>query len=109
MSSYGFSRKGTSSDEAADKLDLTGIGRRRLEVDPVREEDAIKRGAAMGFVERESAPVSGRRRPPAVPQKNIFIKGPADTLDWFIDYTNERGHRSYWQALEELRTIIENR
>jgi len=107
MTSYGFGKKPTSTEGNAGKLDLTGIDRQKLEVDPAREEDAIRRGAAMGFVERSSTSGSTRRRPVTAVQKNIFIKGPAETLDWFIEYTNERGHRSYWQALEELRKLVD--
>lgn len=112
MSGYGFGKKrsGTSSTEdgaAADKLDLTGISRSSLSVDPAREAEAIRRGAEMGFVDRGTAPALGRRRPPVAPQKSVYIKGPADTLNWFIEYANERGHRSYWTALEELRMLVE--
>lgn len=121
MSGYGFGRKparaagaGEGGDEAQ-RLDLSGIERRPVVVDPAREEAALARGAALGFVDRaagetaESASpgASRRRRRPAQPQGSVFIKGPQDTLDWFIDYTNRRGHRSYWQTLEEFRALVE--
>ncbi|RZL83507.1 MAG: hypothetical protein EOP66_03785 [Sphingomonas sp.] len=112
MSGYGFGKRvgrGKPNERTAadDRIDLSGISRRSISVDPEREEEAIRRGDAIGFVDRGNAPVATRRRQPSVPQKSIFIKGPADTLDWFIEYANERGHRSYWNALEELRALAE--
>ncbi len=112
MSAYGFKKPAPSKeDQGADKLDLTGLDRVRVDVDPQREADAVARGAAMGFVDRaerderaaEERPV--RRRRETVKQGNLFIKGPQSTLDWFVDFTNQGGHRSYWEALEQLRAI----
>ena len=113
MSGYGFKKPSAApskTEATSDKLDLSGIGRTPVALDPQREEEAVARGAAMGFVDRdervqaETARPSRRRREP-VPQGNLFIKGPQATLDWFVEYTNSRGHRSYWQALEELRAL----
>jgi len=87
--------------------------------DPEREEAAIRRGDALGFVDRDAASsatgeMSGettprRRRRSAQPQVSVFIKGPKDTLDWFVEYTNQRGHRSYWETLEEFRALVEGK
>jgi hypothetical protein len=123
MSGYGFGRKpvketGAGSGEGAaatepDRLDLSGIVRAPVPLDPKREEAAIQRGDALGFVDRgmpaESPEDAGprRRRRSAQPQVSVFIKGPKDTLDWFVEYTNQRGHRSYWETLEELRALVE--
>lgn len=119
MTSYGFGKKptgATENDKSRDQIDLAGINRQPVTVDPKREEDAIKRGAAMGFVDRaeraEADPViesrgTVRRQRRSGVKRDLYIKGPAETLDWFIQYTNERGHRAYWEALEELRGLVE--
>jgi hypothetical protein len=117
VSSYGFKKPAaapTTVEEGGDKLDLTGIARTPVALDPRREEEAVARGAAMGFVDRdervqEEVVRPSRRRRETVPQANLFIKGPQATVDWFIDFTNNRGHRSYWQALEDLRAIVEGK
>jgi hypothetical protein len=113
MTGYGFGKKPTTPAKSADDtLDLTGITRVPLPLDPAREEVAMARGAALGFVDRgETGPVTGegavRRRRQATPQASLYIKGPKETLDWFIEFTNERGHRSYWQTIAEFREMIE--
>jgi hypothetical protein len=113
MSGYGFGKKPTTPAKPADDtLDLTGITRAPLPLDPAREEAAMARGAALGFVERgEAGSVTGegtvRRRRQATPQASLYIKGPKETLDWFIEFTNERGHRSYWQTIAEFREMVE--
>lgn len=120
---YGFGKRPISKGAATggsgsgnDRLDLNGIVRAPVTVDPAREEAAIRRGDALGFVDRGTAAVipgggagsttPRRRRRSTQPQVSVFIKGPKDTLDWFIEYTNERGHRSYWETLEEFRTLV---
>lgn len=134
MSGYGFGKKPLGDKDAGsdggkgagkpaeERLDFSGIRRAPVTIDPAREQAAIQRGDALGFVDRgvasggagaESGNEAGseegprRRRRSTQPQINVFIKGPKDTLEWFIDYTNERGHRSYWQTLEEFRALIE--
>ena len=119
MSGYGFGKKPTDKSTGgageADRLDFSGIERAPVTVDPAREEAAIRRGAALGFVDRSVViePIGqnpvGRRRRATQPQISVFIKGPQDTLDWFIEYTNQRGHRSYWQTLEEFRALVEEK
>ena len=129
MSGYGFGKKTTpgKSEETeageGDRLDFSGLARTPVTLDPAQEEAAIRRGDALGFVDRGASAqerletatenpsdTSGtrRRRRSTQPQVSVFIKGPKDTLDWFIEYTNQRGHRSYWEALEELRSLINN-
>lgn len=127
MSGYGFGKKPTpgKSEEGqageGDRLDFSGLARTPVALDPAREEAAIRRGDALGFVDRgasaqdrleattESSSGTGsrRRRRSTQPQVSVFIKGPKDTLDWFIEYTNQRGHRSYWEALEEFRSLVD--
>jgi len=127
MSGYGFGKKpagekpGEAQTGEGDRLDFSGLSRTPVTLDPAREEAAIRRGDALGFVDRGASAQSGseitpdsasdasgtrRRRRSTQPQVSVFIKGPKDTLDWFIEYTNERGHRSYWEALEEFRTLV---
>lgn len=126
MSSYGFGKKtavGSKTDEngagEGDRLDFSGIARTPVTLDPEREEAAIRRGHALGYVDRSAtsdnpSQNSGeeggprRRRRSAQPQISVFIKGPKDTLEWFIEYTNQRGHRSYWEALEEFRSMVDD-
>ena len=109
MSGYGFGKKPGAA--RPDTLDLTGITRTPLPIDPVREEAAVARGTALGFVDRAEKEGAGegtiRRRRQATPQASLYIKGPKDTLDWFIEFTNQRGHRSYWQTIAEFRAMIE--
>lgn len=128
MSGYGFGKKPAPdrSEEGqageGDRLDFSGLARTPVTIDPAREEAAIRRGDALGFVDRgasaqdrpEAATGSPgdtsstrRRRRSTQPQVSVFIKGPKDTLDWFIEYTNQRGHRSYWEALEEFRSLVD--
>jgi hypothetical protein len=116
---YGFGKKAgpkapAEAPEDEGRLDLSGITRTPLPLDPVREQAAIERGAKLGFVDRgageaeESGTVVRRRRQPA-PQSTVYIKGPKEILDWFIEFSNERGHRAYWQALAEFRDMIDNK
>lgn len=106
MSSYGFGKAKKPGPTAADDtLDLSGISRTPVAIDPRREEAAVQRGAALGFVDRGEGPV--RRRRQAAPQGSVYIKGPKDTLDWFVQFTNERGHSAYWQTIAEFREMVE--
>jgi hypothetical protein len=65
MSGYGFGKKPASKvDDATpseDRLDFSGIRREPLSVDPALEEGAIRRGAALGFVDRGAAAFPGKR------------------------------------------------
>lgn len=117
MTGYGFGKQRggrTAPDPQGDAIDLSGIKRTPLPNDPEREAAAIERGAAMGFVdrgEREPQPQADagprRRRQSAPPQSSVYVKGPKDTIDWFVEYTNQRGHRSYWQTIAEFRAMVE--
>lgn len=107
MSGYGFGKGGKRAPTAVDDtIDLTGIARTPVPADPQREEAAVQRGAALGFVDRgQQGPT--RQRAPSPPQASVYIKGPKDTLDWFIEFTNQRGHKAYWQTIAEFRELIE--
>ena len=117
MSGYGFGRRaGTPNPAEADEpLDLSGIKREPMPTDPTREAAALERGAALGFVERAEPETAvtdttpRRRRKAAPPQGSVYVKGPKETIDWFVEFTNQRGHRSYWQTIQEFRAMIEGR
>lgn len=114
MSGYGFGKKAEPNEPPETVVDFSGLPRRAVQVDPEREALALQRGAALGYVDRGderagegAGPV--RRARPKVEQSNLFIKGPKTTLDWFVNLSNERGHKAYWQTLEELRELFEAR
>jgi len=117
VSGYGFGKRGGTPTPATsdEPLDLSGIKRAPMPTDPKREAAALERGAALGFVdraERETATADTaprRRRKAAPPQGSVYVKGPQETIDWFVEFTNQRGHRSYWQTIEEFRAMIEGR
>lgn len=50
-----------------------------------------------------------RRRPAAGPVRTIYIRAPEETANWFTAYTNARGHRAFWQSIEDLRALVEGR
>ncbi|MBB5712059.1 hypothetical protein [Sphingomonas xinjiangensis] len=119
---YGFKRPsrgdGAGGNPEAQKLDLGGFRRNPVEVSPEQEAAAVARGDAIGFVDRSQGEHGSlrvqqgrgvRRRKDAVPSRSLYIKGPEELLDWFIELTNERGYRSYWQALEEFRELLADR
>lgn len=114
---YGFGKKASpKADESKpieeERLDFSGIARTPVTLDPEREKAAIDRGTKLGFVDRgagEAAETGVRRRRQPALQTTVYIKGPKETLDWFVEYTNERGHRSYWQTLAEFREMIERK
>ena len=122
---YGFKRPSAGgpadSPRESHKLDLGGFTRDPVEVSPEKEAAAVARGDAIGFVDRSQSDHASqqslqslqgrgvRRRKDAVPSKSLYIKGPEALLDWFIELTNERGYRSYWQALEEFKELLDER
>jgi hypothetical protein len=101
-------------------MSSNGSGERST-LGPAWEEATTRRATDAGVIDqRESTQnqhenvtgnmnnISGtrRRRRSTQPQVSVFIKGPKNILDWFINYTNERGHRSYWETLEEFRLMM---
>lgn len=111
MTDYGFGKRLPKGEKATadERIDLSGISRTPVTVDPALEEQALRRGAQLGFVDRgDTAPERVvRRRRETVPQTSIYVKGPKDVLDWFIEYTNEQGNRSYWETLAQFRKMID--
>lgn len=104
MSGYGFRKKppvqqAVTGDDVL--LDFSGIERGPLAINPVREEARMRRGDALGFIDRTASGRTGaeirvaengsaRRRCTCEPQINVYVKEPKDTLEWF-EYTNRRG------------------
>lgn len=111
MSSYGFGKKQPVKVDDGSVVDISGLSRQPLPVDPQREEVAMRRGAALGFVDRGDegggqGTTPARRTRPKIPQSSLYIKGPTELLDWFVELSNERGHKAYWQTLAELRDLL---
>ena len=120
--SYGFGKNKPSVENLArgpekEMLDISGFDRKPLSIDREREKDAVERGEKIGFVDRgegraqpnpELQPVSRRRKAPA-PTGTVFIKGPKDVVDWFIQFSVESGHRSYWETIAKFREMAERK
>jgi hypothetical protein len=67
---------------------------------------AERAGEVLGFraqLSHSTLPQRVGRRRTAVPSKSIFLKGPEDLIDWFIQYTDAGEFRSYWEALADLK------
>jgi hypothetical protein len=103
MSELGFKRR--LPGDPKPQADLSGIPTGAIKLDERQAERAGRAGEALGFRSREpsTSPMLGRRRKVATPMKSLFIKGPAETVDWFISYADAGEFRSYWEALEDLR------
>ena len=104
MSGYGFGKK-PSAAPPADKMDLGGLP---SSLPPLRRDDesrAVAAGEALGFVDRGQG--VRRRKPPAIPSVNLFVKGPQDVIQWFIDYTDAQGHSAYWKSIEDFKRLME--
>jgi hypothetical protein len=37
------------------------------------------------------------------------VKGPEELIEWFIHYTESKGHSAYWKAIEDFRAMVEGR
>ncbi len=103
MNELGFKRR--QPDDTKRHDDLSGIPTGAIKLDEGQAERAGRAGEALGFRSREpsTSPMLGRRRKVATPMKSLFIKGPVETVDWFISYADTGEFRSYWEALEDLR------
>jgi hypothetical protein len=100
----GFKRR--QPEDASGATDLSGIPKGAIKLDVAQADRAGRAGEALGFRSREpsSEPPTTQRRRPATPMKSILIKGPVETVDWFVRFTNDGDFRSYWEALENLRS-----
>lgn len=90
-------------------LNLGGVPKGPVVVDAVREAVAVERGEGLGFTDRGQGRGGRRRRPPPVPSKPLFIRGPVDIIDWFEDYTERAGHRALWQSLADFRAMVDGK
>lgn len=102
---FGFGKRSTKPTNEAEQ-DLTGIPKGPIKLSDEATAKAERAGEELGFrnqLEPVSPHRSSGRRIVATPSKSIFIKGPERTIDWFVDFTNDQGFRSYWQAIEELK------
>lgn len=100
MSSYGFGSK-----KPADAMDLGGLPRSLPPLKREEEARAVAVGETLGFVDRGQG--GRRRKPPAVPSMNLYVKGPQDVIQWFIDYTDAQGHSAYWKSIKDFKRYME--
>jgi hypothetical protein len=108
MSEYGFKKAAKPVENTvANQLDVSGIKTPPIDVDPSLERSAITRGERIGFIDRGQGTVTRRSRK-AQPSATIFVKGPVDTIQWFIRYTEDHGYPSYWRAIEDFRKMVES-
>ena len=103
---FGSATKGGTAGAKGQGIDLGGLPAGPVKVDAGRERDAIVRGEALGFTDRGQGRDGRRRRPPPTPTKNLYIRGPIPIVEWFEDYTAERGHRALWQSIEDFRAMV---
>jgi hypothetical protein len=104
MTNYGFSKK--SETTSSSKMDLTKLPTTLPSFTPAQEREAIKKGERLGFTDRGQARISGRRRK-AQETANLYVKGPIDTIEWLIQYTEDKGHSAYWRSIEDFRKLVE--
>lgn len=114
MNDFGFRRPPKDAGEKAGKgIDVSGLPTGPIALDPIRERDAVQRGEALGFTDRGQgeAPLQAgggrRKRPPPPPTRPIFIRAPEELADWFEQYTEQRGHRAFWQSIADFRALID--
>ena len=101
---FGFGKRHNKSTETAAD-DLSGIPKGPIRLSDETTAAAERAGEGLGFRSQleTKVPKSTGRRIVAKPSKSIFIKGPEDTIDWFVEFTNQHNFRSYWEAIEELK------
>jgi hypothetical protein len=87
-------------------VNVSGLKTQPIAVDPIREREAVMRGEDLGFVDRGQGAVIRRNRK-AQPSASLYVKGPIDTIQWFIRYTESHGYSAYWKALQDFREMIE--
>lgn len=116
MSTFGFKKTAPSEEDTKRPgFDLAGIPKGPIALDPAKERDAVQRGEALGFTDRgQSVDIEkgrGRRRqkPPATPMEVIYVRAPKELAEWFQNYTDAKGHKAYWQSIQDMRALIERR
>ena len=113
MSDFGFSKGGDKRSvepapaETPSKIDLGGMPRGPVVNDRDRERDAMQRAESVGFTDRGQ----GRGITKRVRQKKataeVFVKGPEELIEWFVEYTNDHGHSAYWKSIADFRALVE--
>lgn len=78
-----------------------------VKVDQTTEAEAMQVGRAMGFNDRGQGRVKRMGRRPQYDARVISVRGPAELLDWFAQYTNEAGHDAYWQSISDFRDMLD--
>ena len=110
MTDFGFSKSGEKPKEegaAPAKLDLGGMPKGPIVNDPMREREAMDRAERVGFTDRGQGRGVLRRKRVAQPTATVYVKGPEELIEWFIAYTEEKGHLAYWKSIEDFRAIVE--
>jgi hypothetical protein len=110
MSDFGFGKgsdksKGESPDRG--KLDLGGMPKGPVLNDRMREHEAMARAEAVGFTDRGQGRGVVRRKRVAQPTATVYVKGPEELIEWFINYTESKGHSAYWKAIDDFRALVE--
>lgn len=113
MSGFGFKKAAGGEGKKAKVIDLSDLQTPPIEPDPVKEEEAVARGEALGFTHRgvgEAKPLeraTRRKRPPPPPTETLYIRAPKELADWFQHYTESRGYRAMWQSIQDFRELVE--
>lgn len=110
MSDFGFKKGGakhlTEGDTVA-KIDTTGLPVGPVINDRMREREAMERAEAVGFTDRGQGRGVRRRQRVSQPTATVYVKGPEELMEWFIHYTESKGHSAYWKSLQDFRAMIE--
>jgi hypothetical protein len=112
MTNFGFGKGGAkpaTESAAPAKLDLGGLPTGPIENDRMREREAMDRAEAVGFTDRGQGRGIVRRKRVAQPTATVYVKGPEELIEWFIHYTESKGHSAYWKAIEDFRAMVEGR
>lgn len=110
MTDFGFSKgpdktKGEAGPPA--KLDLGGMPKGPIVNDRMMEREAMERAERVGFTDRGQGRGVVRRKRVAQPTATVYVKGPEELIEWFIGYTESKGHSAYWKAIEDFRAMVE--
>ena len=112
MTDFGFGKGGAkpkAEAAAPTNLDLGGMPNGPIENDRMRERDAMERAERVGFTDRGQGRGIVRRKRVAQPTATVYVKGPEELIEWFIHYTESKGHSAYWKAIEDFRAMVEGR
>jgi hypothetical protein len=110
MTDFGFGKGGEKPQgegEKSAKLDLGGMPKGPIVNDRMREREAMERAERVGFTDRGQGRGVVRRKRVAQPTATVYVKGPEELIEWFIAYTEDKGHSAYWKAIEDFRALVE--